>query len=369
MGLGAAMGGLPAARPDQLTFPPPGGQQIPGSRTGRFPQVVIFGPKGQLLIYSGPPAAGNLVASISSAAGTDSKGNAFLAGVSSYTQSAPFLAANMNSGLVDFFKATSQAGPWGSNGNITGDTTGNLDLSASSSLGAVQILLGTLSALHGLTVTGGITADTEVLSSGQAGGLVLDSTNTTATPAAPNWRLTSAAAGDRGLALRVAGDAANRLQLDTIATGARIVAGSGAGAQDVALLRAAANQWAMDYTAFNNGGAAESWQAATFGAAGWVNSGAPGANLQYRRNAAPYKTVQWGGRITAPAGVAAGQNITTAVPAPYQPAHTQPIPCRNITTPGTAWLSIGSAGILQFQIGAVAGDVLDLAPVEISLDI
>jgi len=311
------------------------------------------------------------VAAIVPAAGFDQFNNAVLAGVGSYNPST-FAASRLNGNTLTFFTAASQAGPYTAGPEIFSDAAGNLNLLANLNIVAQSLIttaIGIQITNGGLSVIGGITADTEVISSGQGGGILLDITNTIPAPTAANMRLTCAAAGDRGFGVRVAGDGFNRMQIDPLTLGGRLQAGPGNVAADVALYRGGNNQWAADYLAFNNAGVAETWQVPTFGVAGWVNSGAPGANLQYRRNSAPYKTVQWGGRITAPAGVVAGQNITTAVPAPYRPTSTQPIPCRNITNPGTAWLSIGSAGILQFQSGAIAADVLDLAPTEISLDI
>lgn len=67
---------------------------------------------GSALYYSGIPAAGNLVASIAAAAGTDLFGNAYLAGESSYTTVAPFVAINIFQSVITFYTASSQAGPW-----------------------------------------------------------------------------------------------------------------------------------------------------------------------------------------------------------------------------------------------------------------
>ncbi len=59
---------------------------------------ATISPQG-LLVYSGPPALGNLVASITAAAGVDSHGNAFLQGISSYTNIGNF-AQLLNSVLT-----------------------------------------------------------------------------------------------------------------------------------------------------------------------------------------------------------------------------------------------------------------------------
>lgn len=46
--------------------------------------IMLQGTSGQVLVYSGAPAAGNLIGSISGAAGTDGEGNAFLEGTAAY---------------------------------------------------------------------------------------------------------------------------------------------------------------------------------------------------------------------------------------------------------------------------------------------
>ena len=67
----------------------PAGQLVPGVQPGVTGQivatrVVIIGSGGELFVYSPTRAAGNLIASIAGAAGTDPLGNHFLAGVASY---------------------------------------------------------------------------------------------------------------------------------------------------------------------------------------------------------------------------------------------------------------------------------------------
>src|SRR5260370_745462 len=95
---------------------------------------------------------------------------------------------------------------------------------------------------------------------------------------------------------------------DTEATGGRAAGGPGTAGLDVALFRGAANQWAADFIAFNNAGAAETRQAvgvATAFANGWLNGAAPGAPLQYWRGGPPHHGNPRGGPRLAPAGGAA----------------------------------------------------------------
>ena len=82
-----------------------------------------------LFFYSGTPASGNLVASISNVSGTDAYGNAYLAGVTSYTAAAGigFVAAAESLGAITYYTAATMAGPWTSQGSIglTLDHTGS----------------------------------------------------------------------------------------------------------------------------------------------------------------------------------------------------------------------------------------------------
>jgi hypothetical protein len=367
----------------------PAGLSVSGGAAIITGPDYIFNSAG-LFIYSGTPAAGNLIASVAAVAGTDGFGNAYKSGFGTYGGGS-FIQQAILAGLPALIlHASGDTGdgtiqPLAAGGgyelvltspNAAADANATLLLVSKAGSGlanpAVVVPAGnTLQVVAnaivgaGLAVTGGETADTVAISSGQAGGLVLAVTNTTAAPAAPNVRITGAAAGDAALGIRIAGDAANRVLLDDNGTtGGRIRAGSGAAALDVALYRAAANQWAADYLAFNASGVAEVWQSVGgIGAAfanGWTNAGAPGAILQYRRNAAPYQTVSWAGRVVAPAGVVAGQAITAAVAAAYRPAHTQKVAAVDVTTGATVRLSIGSTGVLTYQSGAAAGDSIDL---------
>ncbi len=83
--------------------------------------------------------------------------------------------------------------------------------------------------------------------------------------------------------------------------------------------------------------------------------------------AAPYNEIRWVGRVLAPAGVAANQAITAAVPAAYRPAHTQKVSAMNVTTGAAVRLVFGSAGTLTHASGAAAGDSIDLGDL-VSLD-
>lgn len=77
-------------------------------------------------VYSAAPAAGNLVASVAPAAGTDSFGNHYLAGASTYTST---FATSLQAGLVQFYTG-SLAGGWTARGSIQTESLGDILISA-----------------------------------------------------------------------------------------------------------------------------------------------------------------------------------------------------------------------------------------------
>ena len=107
---------------------------------------VIEGPTligSDAFYYSGTgvPALGALIASVAQTAGTDSAGNAYVAGVTTYAGTAPHLfATSLAAGDVEFWTATSAAGPWTAYGNIeiSLSVAGVLLLNFSSIAGAIN---------------------------------------------------------------------------------------------------------------------------------------------------------------------------------------------------------------------------------------
>lgn len=386
----AAMGGLPFARPDQHYEPPDAGT-VPGSRSGIFRGrlVVIFGtgPGVGLFVYSPTPGFNNLVASIAAAAGTDPYGNPYLAGIATYgglgggfPVFSQLLAGDVLFGAIGDTTPAGFIANSGGNESLVSETVGGADLAAAmtfmskvgSGVGHPQFVFS--QGLPGSAVTNAFTEikGTTAIATTAAGGLLLRIINTV-TPTAPNVRIENNAAADPALGVLVTTDTFNRLLLDGGgAGGGRIRAGSGALAPDVALYRAAANQWAQDFTAYNNAGAAEVWQ--TVGGTGaafagtWANAAAPGVNLQYRRNAAPYQSVHWVGRVTNTVAQAAGSQITAAVAAAYRPSNTHDITCFNLTTGAVVRVSLGSTGILTCQSAIAANDLVGIPDTQIGLD-
>src|SRR5215469_3141779 len=155
-----------------------------------FQVVIVTGVKSGVFVYAPSPGFAKLVASIASSPGTDAFGNAYLPEIVAYDQSA-VIASQLNGPALQFFSAPGAGGPWSTKASVSGDAGGDLLLNAlpAHTVQAIQQMV----ASAGLSVTGGETADTIAVSSGQAGGVVLDVTNTTAAPTAANLRLTCAA--------------------------------------------------------------------------------------------------------------------------------------------------------------------------------
>lgn len=151
---------LPPARVTVTAYPPRPSRQLLISLAAKagtddhgtaFPQGlkatagVIEGPTivgSDAFYYStAAPALGALVASVAGTAGTDSAGNAYLAGSATYAGSAPHLfATSSTAGSIQFWTAASAAGPWSFYGEIevTPTVPGILVLNFSQISGAIN---------------------------------------------------------------------------------------------------------------------------------------------------------------------------------------------------------------------------------------
>jgi len=233
--------------------------------------------------YSGTPAAGNLIAAIAPAAGTDQFGNQYYQGYLSATgEGAGNKYAIFNSGQLVFkeYGGSSLAlmGVFPQSDYVMQIVSGQrspafaqtvMQLSDYATGGTPALLLapagsaavtsdyaeiqGALAVTTGgAAVTGGTVTDTlsagggavTVAANGKvavsAGGLnpLVNVTDTSSGPSNSNIRATSNAAGDPGLGTIVAGDAHERAQLRSDAS---LWLGSGAAAPDTNLYRGAAN--------------------------------------------------------------------------------------------------------------------------------
>ena len=78
----------------------------------------VLNSSGQFF-YSGTPAAGNLILSVTNGTGTDGHGNAYLEGTTSYTNNGSFYSAiNLNGGVAAWYVSPYYGGPWVSAGGI-----------------------------------------------------------------------------------------------------------------------------------------------------------------------------------------------------------------------------------------------------------
>jgi hypothetical protein len=361
LGAAAALGGLPAARPDQQYFPAPGGQQIPGSRSGliRAVRVIIGGtgpPSSGLFVYSPTIAAGNLVDSIAAASGTDGTfADAVIRGIVNYFPvGSPVFAVALQDGGVVFFSAATTAGPWSNNGSIGSDSSQNIRVNPA----------GTGNTIFASGITTGVPV---TISGPESGGVPVVDITDTASPSAPIVRITANAINDILLGLRVTGDTNARIILDTTAGGlARLRTGPGNAAPDTFLIRVSAALWAANFIAFNNAGAAETWNAPAF-ANSWANN-AGGVPLGYKRVAAPDNCVAWVGDMIAPAGLVSGQAVITAIPAAYRPTTAQTLLATDLASNLLVRFSVTTAGVLQYQSGGVAGHSITIPTSLMELD-
>ena len=105
---GKGVGGLPKRRIDQQPVPPPTAVSPGSSNIIRASIVIITGGKGSgLFVYSPKPGAGNLVASITGASGTDQYGNAYGSGLNIGSQAAAHFGVS-NAGDVFIANASDQ---------------------------------------------------------------------------------------------------------------------------------------------------------------------------------------------------------------------------------------------------------------------
>lgn len=382
--------------------------------SAEFNNVVIRNGQvvsGTALFYSStPPAAGALVASVSSAAGTDHLGNAYLPGVVAYQPGTSAFAVQLWDAQITFNVAPSEAGPWTPLGviqdgfwneptggpGITLQTGGAGQLTIEDTqivLAALVNVQALLEANAGLSVAGavtvsgdvGITGDgaavaVNVSGAGSHSSLVLNGASNAQVlkvlntivggPSNPLVLFESSTSGDPILRVDVAGDTNARFSIDT---NGFIKWGTGAASIDTHLYRAAAGQLAADFIAANVAGAAEIWN--EIGAAGqpafansWSNA-AGFASLAFRKVAAPYNSIQWVGRLAVPAGFTAGQAITGTIPSSYRPAHAQSVAAVDVNTGAFVRLQQNVGGALVYESGAGSlGDTIDITDGLVSLD-
>lgn len=198
---------------------------------------------GTALFYSGPAAAGNLIASVAAAAGTDSKGNAYLAGVTSY-DTVLIQAVNLANAAVTYYTAGTEAGPWTALGQMADGlwsepATSGLNLK----VGAVPAQLQLTSTLVDCTVKLQADAGITISEATNALGGLLLATNTQAAPTNPVFVIRGQGATDRLFGIDVAGDSSRRFIINPNGDHSW---GPGNAGQDASLLRSAAHTLAVN---------------------------------------------------------------------------------------------------------------------------
>lgn len=111
-----------AARPDRRMLGTSRAGVGPAPSQGQFigRLVVVFGTGGSgVFVYSPTPAAGNLIASIASSAGTDPYGNAYVKGIASYSGPTSVNAELLGSSLIFNETSVNAAAVIGSNSSTS----------------------------------------------------------------------------------------------------------------------------------------------------------------------------------------------------------------------------------------------------------
>lgn len=117
--------------------------------------VIVEGPNDGVFVYSGAPALGNLITSISAVATTDQFGNTVFQGTTNIKFSAGvYYATNMGiNNTLSFLTATSQAGPWTNNGGI-GQSPNSLEaITSLFQTSADAVINGALTATSGIPLS------------------------------------------------------------------------------------------------------------------------------------------------------------------------------------------------------------------------
>jgi len=162
-GLGAV--GFGGIQPPPMNAPPGGAQRL-GVQPGTFNPVVeanrvlVFGANGGIFVYSGTPAAGNLIESIAAVSAHDLPGNLYLAGAVSYFNTGSgFLACQTSAGQITFYTAVTEAGPWTARSTIANDPSNSLTLNSPNAVSLQSaagggILVGSTISLQATTILG-----------------------------------------------------------------------------------------------------------------------------------------------------------------------------------------------------------------------
>jgi hypothetical protein len=190
-----AAGGNPVQRPDQRLTGTSRAGVGPAPQNQLINPVIVITAGRALLIYSPAPGLNNLIASIAPDAGTDSFGNSYLAGITTYEPglSLPFppvIAMSLQAGALVGYSAASEAGPWTQLGTLNPWYAAGIGWSTDTGqiIGGDTEIQGTLTVNEALTATGGTATNPSLVETDTWHTITLAATWTAATPI-PQYRL------------------------------------------------------------------------------------------------------------------------------------------------------------------------------------
>lgn len=304
--------------------------------------------------YSGTPAFGNLILSVSQNGGTDPFGNTVEPGFASY-EGSPIIVAQLFGGQASFLQEGTTNTPASVGIGGVSPTSQGLHLSSGNVIpgvtpGSLSILdanSGVVSGVPAVEVNGTLEA-----SAASSGGQLLVIQNTTGGPSNSNAEIICQSGGDNALGIMVTGDTFNRVKVTTRA----ISMGAGTATQDVQLYRSSAGTWGADTILANVSGSAETWHTLGTLAGATVNVG------QFRfladGMAAMEIDVTFGVTTTVPL------TFSVTIPAAYRPLGSVDVRvpmAQTNASGGLARIFVGSAGgssAGQVQIAAFGNSVI-----------
>lgn len=224
-----------------------------GTISGNFFVINSSG----FFVYSGTPALGNLIATITSTGGTDTFGNVYLEGFTSYDRLLG-TATQMDQGTIVFGLLTAFPGGLLPEIGISG-TNDALVLESGqqggATMNAADLTLkprdGALGFVSGLAL---FNASIEI-DDNEAAGELLVVKNLTGNPTNANLLILNATGNDKSIGVRVQGRSNDSLQF----ADQGMSAGPGTSALDTVFLRNSAGVWRSDTQVWDNSGAAETW--------------------------------------------------------------------------------------------------------------
>lgn len=330
-----------------------------------FYVLVVGGGAGSgIFVYSPAPGAGNLIASITAAAGTDPFGNAYKAGITSYQLGTGIFAQLLAGAFVvgktgSGFASNPDAGTDGGGQQLILNSASNgVNNGTEIALGLTKVTIQKQAGAPAVPLLDvvGFLAATGVNITGIGAG-IFTVTETGGAPAQPPTEFEGLTAGDRCIGIRVTGDANHRLRVDD--TGV-FLWGSGAGGGDTNLYRGAANQLKTD-DAFNCISGTNS-NPTVITTDSWQSLGALGAHYTVTRGRyrlTPDNELELDIEVIGDGLQATSVTFANTLVAPYVPATSHqflPMGTNRAVTAGDVWprVTVTAAGAVTVNAPAVS---------------